>query len=74
MAESRPGVSSCSSPSDFLAWVGAKTKLDRDAMGVDTLNHFSFPCWVFQVWSQRKDSWGSGEWVGVSQHRSPETL
>lgn len=44
MTESRPGVNSCSSASDFLAWIGSRTKLDKDAMGVDTLNHFSFPC------------------------------
>lgn len=56
MAESRPGVGSCSSPYDFLAWIGARTKLGRDAVGVESLNHFPFLCWVDQVWSVKKDS------------------
>ena len=67
--------SSCFSPSAFSSPdLGQGPSLIRDAVGVDSLNHFPFPCCVDKVWSEKRDSWGDGESVGVSQHRTPQTL
>lgn len=63
-----------SSPSD-LSWPGLGQGLSLIGMLWVLTASSTFPGpsgWTLQ--SERKDSWGVGEWVGLSQHRTPEAL